>query len=394
MFSSRTPEDLTPNRLAETLEAVRTRGGTILDLTDSNPTRAGFDYPSDLLRALGDPRGLVYAPSPFGLLEARTAVSADYSRRGVRIAPERIVLTASSSEAYGCLFKLLADAGDEVLIPRPSYPLFEHLAGLEQVVARPYDLDADRGWRLDFESLEAAVTPRTRAILIVSPNNPTGSYVKADEVDRLAELAAARDIAVVADEVFAEYELTRDAHAAAGRIADCSDVLSFSLAGASKSIGLPQVKVAWIAVCGPERLVDMAMARLEIICDMYLSVSTPTQLAVPELLSAGVGVRRQIARRISANYARLSDAAARSKVCRLLTTEGGWSAVLQIPSLQSEEELVLSLLQDDGVLVHPGYFFDFPRESYLVVSLLPPEAPFADAVDRVIARMNSLVVRT
>ena len=186
MFSTRTPEDLTPNRLTEALEAARAEGRTILDLTESNPTRAGLDYPADLLRLLADPRGLTYAPSPFGLLEARAAVARDYLRRGVHATLERIALTASTSEAYGCLFKLLTDAGDEVLIPRPSYPLFDHLASLDRVTARPYDLDPDAGWRIDFASLEASLTSRTRAILVVSPNNPTGSFVTSDEVEHLA----------------------------------------------------------------------------------------------------------------------------------------------------------------------------------------------------------------
>lgn len=391
MFSSRTPEDLTPNRLAEALKAAKADGRTILDLTESNPTRVGFDYPSDLLRLLADSRGLTYAPSPFGLLEARAAVARDYSRRGVAVTPERIALTASTSEAYGCLFKLLTDAGDEVLIPRPSYPLFEHLASLDRVMARPYDLDPDAGWRIDFASLEAAVTSRTRAILVVSPNNPTGSFVKSDEVERLADLAAAHDLALVADEVFADYELTRGARATAGRLVDRGDVLSFSLGGLAKSVGLPQLKLAWIAVAGPDRLVDPALERLEIICDTYLSVSTPVQVAASELLERGVSVREQIARRVSANYQRLLEQAARctlTPVRRVLASEGGWSAVLEAPSRESEEDLVVNLLQDVGVLAHPGYFFDFPRESYLVVSLLVSEAQFAEGIDRVLQRLD------
>ena len=391
MFSSRTPADLTPNRLAEALKAARTDGRSILDLTESNPTRAGFDYPDDLLRLLADSRGLMYMPSPFGLVEARAAVARDYERRGADVSPSRIALTASTSEAYGCLFKLLADAGDEVLIPRPSYPLFDHLASLDRVTARPYDLDPDAGWRIDFESLEAAVTPRTRAILVVSPNNPTGSFVKSDELERLAALAAAHDLALVADEVFADYELTRGARASAGRVMERRGVLTFSLGGLSKSVGLPQLKLAWIAVGGPARLVRAALERLEIICDTYLSVSTPVQVAAAELLERGASVREQIARRVSTNYQRLLERAARctlTPACRVLASEGGWSAVLELPSLESEEALVLNLLQNEGVLAHPGYFFDFPRESYLVVSLLVSEAQFADGTDRVLRRFD------
>jgi alanine-synthesizing transaminase len=393
MFSSRTPDDLTPNRLTVALNAARARGRTILDLTESNPTRAGFDYPSGLLRLLADPRSLTYAPAPFGLPEARAAVARDYARRGFAVASDRIALTASTSEAYGCLFKLLTDAGDEVLVPRPSYPLFDHLAGLEQVTARPYALDLDGGWRVDFDSLQAAVTPRTRAILVVSPNNPTGSFIKPDEVERLADLAAAHGLALVADEVFADYELTAGARAAAGHLLDRGDILTFSLGGLSKSVGLPQVKLAWIAVAGPDRVVGEALGRLEIICDTYLSVSTPVQVAAPELLECGAIVRQQIARRVSTNYGRLLEkVAARTPACRVLASEGGWSAVLQVPSLESEDALVVNLLEDDGVLTHPGYFFDFARESYLVMSLLVPEAQFAEGTDRVLRRFQCSVV--
>ena len=388
MFSNRTPEDFTPNRLADALKVARAEGRTILDLTESNPTRAGFDYPSDLLRLLTDPRGLTYAPAPFGLLEAGAAVARDYFRRGVDVVPERIALTASTSEAYGCLFKLLTDAGDEVLIPRPSYPLFEHLASLDRVTPRTYDLDPDAEWRIDFRSLEAAITARTRAILVVSPNNPTGSFVKSQEVERLAALAAAHDLALIADEVFADYELTAGSRDAAGRVMDRHDILSFSLGGLSKSVGLPQLKLAWIAVAGPPRLVDPALERLELICDTYLSVSTPVQLAASRLLERGVGVREQIARRVSVNYQRLLEKTASMPVCRVLVMGGGWSAVLEVPSLESEEALVVNLLKDEGVLAHPGYFFDFPRESYLVISLLVSEEQFAEGTDRLLRRLS------
>jgi hypothetical protein len=391
MFSSRTPGDLTPNRLTAALTAARAEGRTILDLTESNPTRAGFEYPDDLLRLLADSRGLTYAPAPFGLLDARAAVARDYARRGFGVRPGRIALTASTSEAYGCLFKLLADAGDEVLVPRPSYPLFDHLARLDLVTARPYDLDRDSGWRIDFDSLERAVTPRTRAVLLVSPNNPTGSFVTSVELERLALLCAPRGLAVVADEVFADYELTPGARASAGRVVERGDVLAFSLGGLSKTVGLPQVKLAWIAVGGPAGLVDAALERLELICDTYLSVSTPVQVAAAELLDRGAIVREQIAGRVAANYRRLSETVAATPACRALTSEGGWYAVLEVPSLESEEALVVDLLQKDGVLTHPGYFFDFPRESYLVVSLLAAETQFAEGIDRVLRRFDCAV---
>lgn len=325
MFSSRTPADLTPNRLTEALHEARAGGRGLLDLTESNPTRAGFDYPADLLRPLSDPRALAYAPSPFGLAEARLAVASDFSRRGVQLSPERIVLTASTSEAYACLFKLLTDAGDEVLVPSPSYPLLDHLARLDQVVARPYLLDIERGWRIDFDSLRGALTSRSRAILVVSPNNPTGSFVKPDEIERLAEVAAAHGLALVADEVFCDYELIPNRRAAAGRAANRTDVLSFTLGGLSKSVGLPQVKLSWIGVAGPQELVGRALERLELICDMYLSVSTPAQIAAADLLSRGASIREQIASRVSANYRALAHRVGEMPAAgRVVPSEGGW----------------------------------------------------------------------
>src|SRR5262249_22876671 len=250
-------------------------GRPFIDLTASNPTRAGFDYPADLLAPLADPRGRVYSPSPLGLLSARAAVASDYARPGLGSSPDRIGLTASTSDAYSMLFKLLTDAGDEVLVPRPSYPLFEPLTRLDLVATRPYDLDIHGGWTIDIDSVERAMTPRTRLLLIVSPNNPTGSYVRAEELDRLADLCAPRGVAIVADEVFADYELEAGAARGSGRAATRTDVLTFALGGLSKSAGLPQGKLGWIAVGGPDALAREAMARLEHVCDTYLAVSTP-----------------------------------------------------------------------------------------------------------------------
>jgi hypothetical protein len=381
------PANLAPNRLTEALRSLHASREPLIDLTESNPTRAGFGYPPDLLVPLANARGLRYAPSPLGSMEARRAVAADYERQGVRVPPERVVLTASTSDSYSLLFKLLADTGDEVLVPRPSYPLFDHLTRLDLVVTRHYDLDIHGSWSIDFSSLERAITPRTRAVLVVSPNNPTGSFVTADELDRLAAICAPRDIAIIADEVFADYELEPGAASRAGRVATRRDVLSFALGGLSKSAGLPQVKLGWMAVGGPDRLVAEALERLELVCDTYLSVSTPVQLAAAELLHRGAAVRSQIAVRIVANYRALHTAVAGAPSCRVLPSEGGWYAVLQVPSLESEEDLVLRLLAD-GVLTHPGYFFDFPRESFLIVSLLPPDASFADGVSRVLRHFD------
>jgi alanine-synthesizing transaminase len=387
VFSSRLPENVDTNRLTAAVRDLRARGESFIDLTESNPTCAGFAYPPDLLAPLGGARGLVYTPSPLGLLDARGAVAADYARQGVLVAPDRIVLTASTSDGYSLLFKLLANAGDEVLVPRPSYPLFDHLTQLDLVVARDYDLDIHGSWSIDFASVERAITPRTRAVLVVSPNNPTGSFVVAGELDRLAAICAPRGIAIIADEVFADYELEAGAAGHAGRVTTRTDVLSFALGGLSKSVGLPQVKLGWMAIGGPDRLVAAALERLELLCDTYLAVSTPAQLAAGELLDRGAVVRSQIAARVAANYRALRAAVARVPACGVLTSGGGWYAVLHVPSLESEEDLVVRLLTA-GVLAHPGYFFDFPRESFLIVSLLPREALFADGIGRVLRHFD------
>jgi len=393
MFSNRVPGDLEPNRLAAAVARVRASGRPIVDLIESNPTRAGFEYPDDLLSPLADRRALAYAPRPFGLTGARRAVAADYARRGVEVDAERIVLTASTSEAYSLLFKLLCDPGDDVLVPRPGYPLFDHLTRLDAVATRPYSLEYHGAWSVDLASVERAFTPRTRALLVVNPNNPTGSFITRDELDRLAPMCADRGVAIIADEVFADYELTPGVAAASARVLDRRDVLAFGLGGLSKSVGLPQVKLGWMAVSGPPAMVDRALERLEWLCDTYLSVSTPVQAATAELLRRGAPVRSQIQARVAANYRQLTALAAATPSCRALRADGGWYGVLQVPSLGTEEDLVLDLLEKDGILTHPGYFFDFPRESYLIVSLLVPEAAFGRAVECMLRHFDCTVQR-
>jgi aspartate/methionine/tyrosine aminotransferase len=383
VFSNRLPSNLATNRLTEAIQRFRASGRPLIDLTESNPTRAGFEYPADLLTSLADPRGLTYVPSPFGLPAARAAVAGEYARQGTNVAPDRVILTASSSEAYSLLFKLLGDAGDEILVPRPSYPLFDYLTRLDLIASRPYELEYHGRWIVDVDGIERALTARTRAVLIVSPNNPTGSFVTRDELDRLAAICAPRQIALIADEVFADYELEPGAAASAGRAAAQHDALTFALGGLSKSAGLPQMKLGWIAVGGPDPHVAAALSKLEHICDTYLSVSTPAQVAAPELLRAGARLRAQIADRVRENYRQLKMETAAVPSCVALKSEGGWYSVLQVPSLEPEEYLVLRLL-DAGVLVHPGYFFDFPRESYLILSLLPPSDAFRDGLMRIL----------
>ena len=312
---------------------------------------------------------------------ARAAVAREFARQGLAVPPDRVVLTSSTSEAYSLLFKLLCDAGDEVLIPQPSYPLFDLLSRLDEVRAVPYRLQEHAGWSIDRASVERALTPNTRAILVVSPNNPTGSFISAEDSAWLAELTAERGVALIADEVFADYEIQR--FSAPSAFPAC---LNFRLGGLSKSAGLPQVKLGWIGVDGPDREVSDALARLELICDTYLSVATPVQVAAPSLIEGGAAVRAAILARIRRNLAALRTLVADRVDVTLLEPTAGWSVVMQMPATDTEEQMVLRLLNDRGVLVHPGYFFDFDHEAFLVLSLLPEESVFADGVTRVLAR--------
>ena len=384
MISSRLPKNLEPNAVARAIDAKRRSGAAILDLTDTNPTGAGFTYPKELLAPLADPRALEYDPQPLGLWSARAAVAADFRRRGIVISADRVALTSSTSEAYALLFKLLCDAGDAVLVPHPSYPLFEHLTELESVTAIPYALEYHGSWRIDIDSIAKAATDRVRAILIVSPNNPTGSFLHRDDLDALAKLAAAHDWAIIGDEVFADYPL--DAAPDRTNVLAGAGVLTFSLGGLSKSAGLPQLKLGWIGFGGPSPKVDEALAGYEVIADTYLSVSTPVQAAAAELIEQGTAIRAQILARVRRNLDALRELAGAHPSAAVLRVEGGWSAVVQVPQLGSEEALVLELLEKDDVLVHPGYFFDFDREAFVIVSLLVEPATFDRAVTRLLAR--------
>jgi alanine-synthesizing transaminase len=382
MFSSRSSFELSPNPLSRALAAARRAGRAVLDLTESNPTQAALEYDADaILGALADRASLVYEPAPFGLEKARDAVARNLGLDGLYVDPSRVVLTASTSEAYTFLFKLLCDPGDEVLVPRPSYPLFDHLARLESVRAVPYRLAYDGAWHVDPASLAAAVSPRSRAIVTVSPNNPTGSYLKRDEID----LFAATGLPVVSDEVFARYSLRADPRRAPSALAGAGLPLVFALGGLSKLAALPQLKVAWIAAGGDGARVRDALARLEVIADAFLSVGTPVQHALPSLLAAGRVTEGAIRERLASNATWLAQAC-RDAPVSLLDAEGGWYATLRLPATRSEEAWSLALLEDDGVYVHPGHYFDFEREPYVVASLLTPEAPFRGGMRRLIAR--------
>jgi aspartate/methionine/tyrosine aminotransferase len=381
VFSNRLNWSQRPNRLSVLLEEKRRSGTQVLDLTESNPTRAGLAYPqAEILAALADASALRYHPSPRGLDAAREAVAGYYRDRGTQIPVENILLTASTSEAYAYLFKLLANPGDEILAPRPSYPLFEFLAGLESVHIRQYPLRYDGVWHVDFDALERAITPRTRGIVVVNPNNPSGSFLKRAELDRLDTLAAERGLAILSDEVFRDYGFGEES----GRVSTLTGdrrALTFCMSGLSKIAGLPQMKLGWVALNGPDR--EQAMDALELIADTYLSVSTPIQVALPRLLELSSGIMEQIRQRTAANLARLREAA-RGSSATVLRTEGGWYAVLQVPRTRTEEEWTLKVLNDSGVLVQPGFFFDFESEAFLVLSLLPEPATFAEGVSRLL----------
>ncbi len=383
-FSRRVPSDLAPNRFARALAAARGTGAPLLDLTVSNPTTVGLDYPRDLLAPLGGPASLVYDPHPFGLPAAREVVAADFARRDVAVSPDRVILTASTSEAYSLLFKLLCDAGDRVLVPRPSYPLFDHLTRLDGVEVDGYPLEYHGRWSVDIDALRAAISPRTRAILAVSPNNPTGSFLDARDLADLSTICRDHRLALIGDEVFADYAL--DSVRPPASVLSIRDALVFGLGGLSKSAGLPQLKLGWIGAGGPPELVREALARLEVICDSYLSVGTPVQQAAGPLIAAGADIRARIAARIARNYHALLGLASAHPSCAVLPAEGGWYAVIQVPATESEEDLVVSLLEEHRVIVYPGYFFDFAREAFLVVSLLPEPTTFDAAAMRLFER--------
>ena len=409
MFSRRLKWPFPSNRLSRLLDDKRARGARVLDLTESNPTRVGLRYPAEAIgAALRTAGAAAYEPTARGLEQARTAVSEWHARRGRPAAPERILLTASTSEAYAFLFKLLADPGEHVLVPRPSYPLFDYLAALEGVRASAYPLNYDDRWSIDLEALERACGAATppRAIVVVNPNNPTGSAVQVGERARLEEIAAAAGAAIISDEVFFDYldapgaagdasgserravSLLPPGAGSAGTARTGGGALKFVLGGLSKSCGLPQMKLAWVIVDGPDDRVGEAMDRLELVADIYLSVSTPVQQAAISLLAIGEEVRTAIRRRLDANLDRLRRAVGSASACRVLGRDGGWSAILQVPAVLSEEDMVLDLLAQDDVLVHPGYFFDFPREAFLVLSLLPGQDMFGEALQRILARID------
>lgn len=383
MFSSRLDWAVGPNPLARLLHAKRSTGAEVLDLTESNPTAAGLRYsPERILGALADPRAMRYEAAPAGIVAARGAISEYYSGR---IPVDRILLTASTSEAYSYVFKLLADPGDEVLAPRPSYPLFDFLAALDSVRIVQYPLVYEAGWAIDFEALAGRITPRTRAIVTVNPNNPTGSFLKTAELVRMRALCRTYDLAIISDEVFSDYGFD-DNPARVRSLIEVEDVLTFSLSGLSKVSGLPQLKLGWMVASGPEALRRKAFDRLELIADTYLSVGAPVQWAAASLVALRREIQTQILARARGNLAFLRSKIGSDSPWRLLDVEGGWYAVIQAPQIHSEEEWVLTLLGEDNVLVQPGFFYDFEKEAFLVLSLLTPSEIFGEGIMRILGR--------
>ena len=383
MFARRTSWSLATNAYTRALEEHRRSGRELLDLTASNPTTVGLRYDQErLLQALARPEALTYEPDAKGLPEAREAIAQYYASRGVELPADDLILTTSTSEAYSFVFRLLCDPGNSVLVPTPSYPLFDFLAGLQDVTLVPYELVYDHGWQMDFHSLEQATNKSQgpKAVLVVHPNNPTGSFVKPEEALQLAQFCADRNLAIIADEVFLDYSL-RDTKAASFVE---TGVLTFTLSGLSKIAGLPQMKVAWIALSGPDALKNEALGRLEVIADTYLSMNAPTQWAVPAMLEQRHSIQQQLMARIRANLSELDRQLAAQKLCSRLDVEGGWYVVLRAPVTGSDEELAIALLQGTGALVQPGHFYDFAADGYLVVSLITPEEIFVNGIKRLL----------
>jgi aspartate/methionine/tyrosine aminotransferase len=370
-FSSRTNWDLGESSFAETIRLARSSGRYLIDLTVSNPTTCGFHYDADsILRPLYDPRALTYDPDPRGMLSARQAVADYYTSHGTSVDPASIVLTTSTSEVYGYLFRLLCNSGDELLVPQPSYPLFDYLADLEDVRLRPYPLFYDYGWWIDFARLEQSITPRTRAILLVHPNNPTGHATRPPERKRLEEICQRHDLALIVDEVFLDYP-----HPGVSLSSFCPGphpALTFILSGMSKIAAMPQMKVGWTVVAGPEDLRTEALSRLEVIADTFLSMNAPAQYALPHWLAGRASIQDQILRRIESNLQTLDQHG-----MERLTSDGGWSAILRIPQLGFGAE---DILRQTGVIVHPGSFYGIPDSNRVVVSLITPEDSFSTGI--------------
>jgi aspartate/methionine/tyrosine aminotransferase len=386
MFSDRTRWNLEENRLSRRLAELRAAGKPILDLTRSNPTECGFGYDEKgIERALAQPASLLYQPNARGIRSAREGVSAYYEQWQVPVAVDDLILTSGTSEGYSFLFRLLCNPGEEVLIPAPGYPLFDFLADLCDVKLVRYPLFYDHGWHIDFPALDAASSTRTKALIVVHPNNPTGHYTSASEQAALADFCAQRGIALIADEVFLDFS---HKNTRARSFASANEAPTFTLSGLSKICGLPQIKLAWVVVGGPANEKTEALARLEVIADAYLSVATPVQLAAAALLTMRDSFQAQVIARVQANLRELDAQVSKQSACNRLLCDGGWSAVLRIPAVQSDEDLAITLLAKASAYVHPGHFYDFAQSGHVVVSLIVPQDEFAEGIRRILAHFS------
>ncbi len=383
MFADRTNWNLKSNRLSEALAKHRAANRPLLDLTVSNPTECGFVYdPGSILQALANPGSLSYDPEPKGLLSAREGIVEYYSAHDVVLPLENVILTTSTSEAYSFTFRVLCNPGDEVLIPEPSYPLFSFLADIHDIKLTSYPLLYDHGWQIDFHSLQQTITPRTRGVIVVNPNNPTGHFCKAGEMEKLNEICSSRHIAIIADEVFLDFHL--EARRPSSFAANDTS-LTFTMSGLSKIAGLPQMKIAWLITSGPEALKTQALSRLEVIADTFLSMNTPVQLAIPRFLELRHGFQNQLMTRVRRNLAKLDAQLAAQSSCSRLEVEGGWYAALRVPVTRSDEDLAIELLSTQEIYVHPGHFYDFPADGYLIVSLITPAEDFDEGIKRLLS---------
>jgi len=387
MFANRTNWDLSINRLSEALATHRAAAKPLLDLTISNPTECGFVYEEEeILRAFANPSVLRYEPDPRGMRSARLAVAKYYSDRGMPVEIEEIFLTTSTSEAYSFAFRILCNPGDGILIPAPSYPLFDYLADVQDIKLCRYPLLYDHGWQIDFHALEKLIDERTRGVIVVHPNNPTGHFTKAQEMAALNELCVKHEMALIVDEVFLDFTLENEA---AKSLATNVRTLTFTASGLSKISGLPQMKAAWLIANGPAELKAQALARLEVVADTYLSMNTPVQLAWPTFLEQRHKFQGQLMERVRENLSELDRQLASQNACSRLKMEGGWYAVIRLPVTVDDEEFTINLLQTRNVYAHPGHFYDFPGKGYLVISLITPERTFADGVTALLSYANS-----
>lgn len=389
MFSNRTNWNFSENKLALQFKSLKDQGVTIIDLSESNPTRCNFNYLTDLelLKLLSHPNNLKYNPLPQGKKEARQAIQSYYRNKQIQVDAERIFLTSSTSEAYNHIFRLITNPNDRMLIPKPSYPLFHFIADLNNIELDHYSIHYENGrWQINFKKIQNT-HPQMKAVILVHPNNPTGSFVKANEARELIKIAKSKSLVLISDEVFLDYSFDHNSERFTS-FANTQEVLTFTLGGISKCLGLPQMKLSWIVISGPEAIVSQAIQRLEVIADTYLSVNTSSQESLAHWFSYQNQIQNEIKQRISANQSWLAKQLSRSEVS-CLNSEGGWYAILKLPDFKSEEEWALEFLEKDHIFIHPGYFFDFDDEAFAVLSLLPDSSQFQEGCNRLLKRIRS-----